>query len=614
MAELTHSIEIGGRRLTVWLPPSYPHSERRYPAVYIHDGGQLMLSCCNYVQRQFREGGLDELIMVGIGTACRTDDYSPWPAEALKEGRPSFGGHGPAYIDEIADRIKPYVDAHYRTAPEPEHTGMIGGSLGGLVTALAAYLRPDAFRRFGLLSPSFWFEGFRTFAEQTPLPSRDTRLYISAGSLEGVYKDGIQKHALSSIVDTVQQWRRQGLHSERLKLHVEEDATHDLVFMARQFPEALRELYPDAVLPAEPFQTVGGEGCCREAGPVPHRPAEPFQAGDGDCRRFRDADSAPRHPRNQHHLRYSVPGTEVFDYSSGITGRSYRISVYTPSMPPSGDGYPVLYTVDMNAYFGSLAEAMTLQTRHPLGLRPAVIVGIGYPSDEPFVTNRRFLDLTIPADPEGLRPDGTPWPANGEADSFQDFIESELMPLIARRFPAGSGRRSLFGHSLGGFFCLYTLMTRPHLFQTYIAGSPSIWWKDHVLYNLLADWKCEDSSSGNNMNNLAEIRSAGCEAAGEAAGGVISEAVGEAQRQARKRTGNRPEYSAPSVLIAIGSQEKGIMLQDAQRMYEELKTLEYRRLGRVSYHLFEDEGHVSVLHPLISRMLRFISDESQTKS
>ncbi|MNM02574.1 Ferri-bacillibactin esterase BesA [compost metagenome] len=537
MAELTHSIEISGRRLTIWLPPSYPRSNKRYPAVYIHDGGQLMLSSCNFVQMLFREGRLEELILVGISTACRTDDYSPWPAEALKEGRPSFGGHGPAYVDEIADRIKPYVDAHYRTAPEPEHTGMIGGSLGGLVTALAAYRRPDTFRRFGMLSPSFWFEGFRAFAEQTPLPSQDIRLYISAGSLEGIYKEGIQKHALSSIRDTADQWRRQALHSGTLKLHIEDEATHDLVFMARQFPEALRELYPAAALPEEPLQVRSSE--------------------------FQDQNAGS----SRHHQRYAVPRTEVFDFSSAITGRKYRISVYTPSMPPPEEGFPVLYTVDMNAYFGSIAEAMTLQTRHPKGLKPAMIVGIGYPSDEPFVMDRRFLDLTVPADPEDLRPDGTPWPANGEAEAFLDFIENEVMPMISRRYPAGSGKRSLFGHSLGGFFCLYTLMTRPYLFQTYIAGSPSIWWKDHVLFRMLEDWKCAE---------------------------------------------NRPAaYPAPSVLIAIGSLEKGMMLQDAQQMYEQIKLLEGRKLDRVAYHLFAEEGHVSVLHPLISRMLLFISGNAQ---
>ncbi|MNI97551.1 hypothetical protein D3C73_1562170 [compost metagenome] len=53
------------------------------------------------------------------------------------------------------------------------------------------------------------------------------------------------------------------------------------------------------------------------------------------------------------------------------------------------------------------------------------------------------------------------------------------------------------------------------------------------------------------------------------------------------------------------------MLQDAQQMYEQIKLLEGRKLDRVAYHLFAEEGHVSVLHPLISRMLLFISGNAQ---
>ncbi|MET0427971.1 MAG: alpha/beta hydrolase-fold protein, partial [Microvirga sp.] len=38
-----------------------------------------------------------------------------------------------------------------------------------------------------------------------------------------------------------------------------------------------------------------------------------------------------------------------------------------------------------------------------------------------------------------------------------------------------------FGHSFGGLFALHTLFTRPALFQTIIAASPTIHWDDSAL-------------------------------------------------------------------------------------------------------------------------------------
>lgn len=65
-----------------------------------------------------------------------------------------------------------------------------------------------------------------------------------------------------------------------------------------------------------------------------------------------------------------LPGTEVWDMTSLYNGLTYRVFVHLPLKPPPPEGYPVLYTVDGNAYFASLNDAMRLQTRHPRGFRP----------------------------------------------------------------------------------------------------------------------------------------------------------------------------------------------------------------------------------------------------
>ena len=38
------------------------------------------------------------------------------------------------------------------------------------------------------------------------------------------------------------------------------------------------------------------------------------------------------------------------------------------------------------------------------------------------------------------------------------------------------------GHSLGGLFSLYALLSAPETFNRYVASSPSLWWDDRVLF------------------------------------------------------------------------------------------------------------------------------------
>lgn len=55
------------------------------------------------------------------------------------------------------------------------------------------------------------------------------------------------------------------------------------------------------------------------------------------------------------------------------------------------------------------------------------------------------------------------------------------MPIIAEKYPVNRKSQTLFGHSLSGLFVLWTLFTRPELFQTYLVFSPSIRWNKYEI-------------------------------------------------------------------------------------------------------------------------------------
>ncbi|KOP66760.1 esterase [Bacillus sp. FJAT-18019] len=535
------------RELILYLPPSYEESDRSYPVAYVHDEGDLFTDCLNYLDHLFAAGQLDEVILVGISSENRNREYAPWPAKPLVESSPPFGGEGRAYVDEIAKVIKAYIDREYRTLAEPEHTAIIGGSFGGLISMFAGYWRPEIFGRIGMLSASLWYEGVMDYITQQGQLPAGLKVYMSIGQLEGVYKKNAQKNMFPNNVEAHRYWSEQGVSPDRLHLVVDPDGTHDPIFMAKRFPDALQWLL-----------NRGAEQQAPVKGQTPHE-------GTDYHEQHNEQNNQDNHKQDNQDIQgqaslFHVPGTLTWSMQSKETGRKYRIFIAEPMGPPPEGGYPVLYSLDANATFGTLAEAIRLQSRTPRGIPSALIVGIGFESDSPIVSDERFYNFTeFAADDElPVRPNGMKWPETGGIEAFLTFIEFQLKPAVEKQYAVNRSKQALFGHSLGGFFTLYTLFTRPYIFQRYIAASPSVWWKNHVLYKRWEE---------------GEIRSQ--------------------QNEQRKE-----------LHVYVGSEEKPSMVQDARELYAFLK--EHKEVLETTYEEVEGEGHVSVLPALISPLLRFV--------
>jgi len=244
-------LTLENRKITVYLPPSYAKGGS-YPVVYLQDGAELLRSCMNFIEHRFITGGQQELIFVCIDPVNRKDDYTPWPAKAISEDSPDFGGMGKAYLDFLVERLKPHVDSLYRTRREPEHTGMIGASLGALISLYAAYQYPQVFGRIGSLSASLWYEGMLDYIRQQPLPSITQRLYLYVGGLEGIHKINVQAGMVPNHQQAYEIWLAKGFPAELLHLALDEGGTHDLMFFAKHFPDALHWLFQDTELQGNP--------------------------------------------------------------------------------------------------------------------------------------------------------------------------------------------------------------------------------------------------------------------------------------------------------------------------------------------------------------------------
>jgi predicted alpha/beta superfamily hydrolase len=253
---------------------------------------------------------------------------------------------------------------------------------------------------------------------------------------------------------------------------------------------------------------------------------------------------------------FSIAGTKEWSMYSKDQSE-YRIYLYIPDAPAPEAGYPVLYLLDGNAIFGSAVEGVRMDHYTYANYEPAVVVGIGYPTDKPFDFKRRFWDYTIHATNDES-PDGMELPEVGGASQFLRFIEDRVKPELARTVPVNPAKQAIFGHSLGGFFVLHTLFNHPECFQTYMAGSPSIWWKNRYL-----------------MKNVEDL----CN--------------GQIQLDGQK-----------ALYMAVGSEELPYMVEDASVMHKRLAARNSPLL-KVEFKLFEGEGHLSILQPMLAKALDF---------
>lgn len=174
---------------------------------------------------------------------------------------------------------------------------------------------------------------------------------------------------------------------------------------------------------------------------------------------------------------------------SAATGRTYRILVFVPAAPPPPGGYPVLYLLDGNATY-PVAASILQNAEHrtnPGSIAPGIVVGIGYPIDEPLDLRARAEDYTPPA-PDLSATGDTSGNKQGGADRFLEFIEKEMKPRLAAEFPMNPNRQTLFGHSYGGLFALHVLFTRTAAFQRYVAASPSVWWNQRYILREKSAW------------------------------------------------------------------------------------------------------------------------------
>lgn len=159
----------------------------------MHDGNNVFSSacsgCCPFgcwnahttLNQMIVSGRIHEVLVIGVyNTNGRIDEYT-------YSRDPGYGGgKGDLYLDFLEDTVVPYVSSRYRIAPKAGDIGILGSSLGGLISCYAAWSRSSYYGRGGCMSSSFWWNNEDFNSTIIPkykdhLPT--TRMYIDVGGI-----------------------------------------------------------------------------------------------------------------------------------------------------------------------------------------------------------------------------------------------------------------------------------------------------------------------------------------------------------------------------------------------------------------------------------------------
>jgi predicted alpha/beta superfamily hydrolase len=183
---------------------------------------------------------------------------------------------------------------------------------------------------------------------------------------------------------------------------------------------------------------------------------------------------------------YTLPNTEVLALRSKQTGANYEIFVaLPPGYRTSKQTYPVVYMLDADYSF-ALVRNIVQHFVEREDLPPMILVAIAYPgaaADRTVYRMNRTRDYTPAYAPDGGY--GAEYQkVSGGGPTFRAFLATELIPLIERRYRAHAQDRTLIGHSYGGLFGTYVLLTQPSLFKRYVLVSPSLWYANRIALTM----------------------------------------------------------------------------------------------------------------------------------
>lgn len=231
---------LNGREIHVYLPGEYDSSSRKYPVIYVQDGQNLFdplraymgqtWNALNTLNTLIRSKQIRPLIVVAIdNTFDRMSEYTHDFDSVI-----GHGGGAAEYMNVLKNDIMPLVEKHLRVEKGRASTGLMGSSLGGLVSLYGSVHSHENFGLVAALSPSIWWNnksiaGVMTSSEILPL-----KLYIDSGTDGGEKPEDVR--ALESLL-------KNRFKNGQLQVVIKQGDNHSEKAWAARLPLALIHLF-----------------------------------------------------------------------------------------------------------------------------------------------------------------------------------------------------------------------------------------------------------------------------------------------------------------------------------------------------------------------------------
>lgn len=242
------------RRIWIYFPQDYFTSTNTYPVLYMQDGQNIFddvyaafgeWDVDGELEIRQNQGGNAAIVVAIDNSINRLEEYSPWINQSYG------GGDGEAYTDFIVQNLKPFIDSNFRTKSDRMNTGIMGSSMGGLISFYAAMQHQDVFGKAGIFSPSFWFSDTVYSFAQEQGKQQDMKIYFYCGGDEGLtMTDGMQAMYDQMIVS--------GFTVEELSYNITPGAQHNEFAWKDEFPSAFHWLFDDILNPASSVSNKKG--------------------------------------------------------------------------------------------------------------------------------------------------------------------------------------------------------------------------------------------------------------------------------------------------------------------------------------------------------------------
>lgn len=255
-----HISELNNRekRVQVFLPYDYYHSEKSYPVIYMGDGQNLVepsplsgysWDVQNTLDDMQREGLIDGIIIVGIDSdpTDRILEYSFDFSKKVKKviqhklHLDHTTPQGEVYASFVANEVKPFIDQMYRTLSDRENTYIAGSSCGANIAFYIGVKYKHIFSGIGAFSPALWMVKHHLipFINDAEFDI-ELRIYLDMGTKEGFFGKLTFIKDLNHLSEV---FLSKGVSSKNICKMIDKGALHTELFWQSRFREFIQFMF-----------------------------------------------------------------------------------------------------------------------------------------------------------------------------------------------------------------------------------------------------------------------------------------------------------------------------------------------------------------------------------